>query len=61
MAALSQALAICKKVSRSLTDLALLAQPTHSAAFARYSFDNATIRSVSYVPVAFNQTLVAPR
>src|ERR1700758_1725780 len=51
-AARSQVLAICRKISRSLTDLAVLAQPTHSAALARYSFDDATIRSIRYVPVA---------
>ena len=52
MAAMSQVPAICKKISRSLTDLADLAQLKHSAAFSRHSLSDAMIRSDNYVPAA---------
>ena len=52
MAAMSTVTAICKKISRSLTDLADLAQLKHSAAFSRHSLSDAMIRTVNYVPAA---------
>ena len=45
MAASSQISAICKKISRSLSDLAVFAQPKHSSAYSRYSFGVVMIRS----------------